>query len=134
MDHLLSKIDESAKRNNLSYYRDILFEEFENNCFYCGKKVSVGHVEVDHFIPWSFIKDDNLWNFVLACPECNNRKRDKLADKKYLHDLIVRNTSIVIETHQDMRNYQEKRLLSIYNWALKNGYDEIWTPKQKVVF
>lgn len=134
VDHLLSKIDESAKRNNLSYYRDILFEEFENNCFYCGKKVSVGHVEVDHFIPWSFIKDDNLWNFVLACPECNNRKRDKLADKKYLHDLIVRNTSIVIETHQDMRNYQEKRLLSIYNWALKNGYDEIWTPKQKVVF
>ena len=122
VDHLLSKIDESAKRNNLSYYRDILFEEFENNCFYCGKKVSVGHVEVDHFIPWSFIKDDNLWNFVLACPECNNRKRDKLADKKYLHDLIVRNTSIVIETHQDMRNYQEKRLLKEYqkmDWKIR---------------
>lgn len=133
VDHLLNKIDESAKRNNLSYYRDILFEEFENKCFYCGKKVSRGHVEVDHFIPWSFIKDDNLWNFVLACPECNNRKRDKLANKKYLHDLVVRNTTIVIEKHQDMRNYQEKRLLNIYNWALKNGYDEIWTPKQKVI-
>ncbi|MDD3138344.1 MAG: HNH endonuclease domain-containing protein [Lachnospiraceae bacterium] len=133
VDHLLSKIDESAKRNNLSYFRDILFEEFENKCFYCGKKVSLGHVEVDHFIPWSFIKDDNLWNFVLACPECNNKKRDKLANERYLHDLVARNTSIVIETHNGMRNYQEKRLLSIYNWALKNGYDEIWTPKQKAV-
>lgn len=133
VDHLLSKIDESAKRNNLSYYRDILFEEFENKCFYCGRKVTKGHVDVDHFIPWSFIKDDNLWNFVLACPECNNRKRDKLADKKYLNDLVVRNSLIVIETHQGMKNYQEKRLISIYNWALKNGYDEIWMPKQKVV-
>lgn len=133
VDHLLSKIDESAKRNNLSYYRDILFDEFENKCFYCGKKVSAGNVEVDHFIPWSFIKDDNLWNFVLACPECNNKKRDKLANEKYLKDLVVRNSSIIIETHHDMKNYQEKRLLNIYKWALKNGYDEIWTPKQKVV-
>lgn len=133
VDHLLKKIDESAKRNNLSYYRDILFDEFENKCFYCGRKVSKGHVEVDHFIPWSFIKDDNLWNFVLACPDCNNKKRDKLAAENYLHDLVVRNTSVVIETHQGMKNYQEKRLLSIYNWAMKNGYDKIWTPKCKEV-
>ena len=40
VDHLLSKIDQSAKRSNLSYYRDILFDEFENVCFYCGKKIS----------------------------------------------------------------------------------------------
>ena len=63
VDHLLSKIDESSKRNNLSYYRDILFREFESKCFYCGKTVNLKHVAVDHFIPWSFIKDDNLWNF-----------------------------------------------------------------------
>lgn len=132
LDRLLSKIDESAKRNNLSYYRDILFEEFENKCFYCGKKVSVGKVEVDHFIPWSFIKDDNLWNFVLACPECNNAKRDKLAAGRYLDLLVKRNSTILIETHHGMKNYQEKRLLSIYNWAMKNGYDEIWTPKRAV--
>lgn len=131
VDHLLSKIDESAKRNNLSYYRDILFEEFENKCFYCGRKVSVGNVEVDHFIPWSFIKDDNLWNFVLACPECNNRKRDKLANEKFLYGLMIRNNAIE-KTLPGMKNYQERRLLSIYNWALKNGYNEIWTPKQKV--
>lgn len=133
VDHLLNKIDESAKRNNLSYYRDILFEEFGNICFYCGKKVTKGYVEVDHFIPWSFVKDDNLWNFVLACPDCNNKKRDKLAAEKYLKDLVIRNTSLVIETHQEMKNYQANRLLNIYNWAKRNGYDKIWTPSYKVV-
>lgn len=50
-------------------YRQILFEEFENKeCFYCGRKLSPKRIDVDHFIPWSFIKDDNLWNLVLACP------------------------------------------------------------------
>ena len=40
---LLDKIDESAKRNNLSYYRQILYEEFESKtCFYCGKKIKSG--------------------------------------------------------------------------------------------
>lgn len=134
IDHLLNKIDESAKRNNLIYYRDILFQEFENNCFYCGKKVSAGSVEVDHFIPWSFIKDDNLWNFVLACPHCNNQKRDKLAATIYLDRLTKRNETILIDRHNaDMRNYQAKRLIKIYSWAQRNGYDEIWSPKQKVV-
>lgn len=133
VDHLLSKIDESAKRNNLSYYRDILFQEFENKCFYCGKKVTRGHVEVDHFIPWSFIKDDNLWNFVLACPDCNNKKRDKLADKKYLRDLVVRNSKIVIEKNTGMNNYQKGKLLNIYGWAIQNGYNKIWSPEKKEI-
>ncbi len=133
VDHLLSKIDESTMRtrNSLAYYRDILFQEFENKCFYCGKPVSYGNVEVDHFIPWSFIKDDKLWNFVLACPACNNNKRDKLADTIFLDRLVKRN-NILIEHHHVEPQLQLNRLRSIYNWAQRNGYDEIWTPRQKV--
>jgi CRISPR/Cas system Type II protein with McrA/HNH and RuvC-like nuclease domain len=53
--HLLTKIDESTKRTNLSIYRHILYNEFENStCFYCGKKIAPRSVDVDHFIPWSF--------------------------------------------------------------------------------
>jgi len=73
--HLLTKIDESSKRNNLAVYRQILFDEFESKrCFYCGRELKPGKIHVDHFVPWSFIKDDNLWNMVLTCPQCNTRK------------------------------------------------------------
>ncbi len=133
MDHLLTKIDESAKRKNLAYYRDILFQEFENKCFYCGKPVTTKSVQVDHFVPWSFIKDDNLWNFVLACPSCNNKKRDKLAEEKFLTDLIARNDQIIVERHNNaaMKNYQSAKLIKIYSWAKDNGYKDIWTPGKK---
>lgn len=124
MDHLLAKIDESAKRNNLKYYRDILFSEFEDRCFYCNKKVTAEHVDVDHFIPWSFIKDDNLWNFVLACPSCNNSKRDKLADNRFLDLLISRNETILIEKHKEMKHYSAERLLKIYEFAKGNGFGD----------
>ena len=127
---LLNKIDESAKRNNLSVYRNILFEEFESKtCFYCGKRLVPGRIEVDHFIPWSFIKDDNLWNLVLSCPTCNNKKRDKLPDHEFLARIVDRNKSILIESHKfEMQNYQAHKLISVYDWAKVNGYDEMWRP------
>lgn len=38
---LLSKLDESDKRNNLSPYRQLLYEEFEcRRCFYCGRSLA----------------------------------------------------------------------------------------------
>lgn len=132
MDHLLTKIDESAKRNNLAYYRDILFQEFENRCFYCGEPVTTNHVNVDHFIPWSFIKDDKLWNFVLSCPKCNNSKKDKLAPETELKMLVNRNATLIEKINlEDMKNYQSAKLLRIYNFAKDNGYKDIWVPKRK---
>ena len=67
---VLDKLDNATpRRNDLSVYQEVLYREFqEKNCFYCGKKLN-NKIHVDHFIPWSFIKTDNLWNFVLACPQ-----------------------------------------------------------------
>lgn len=77
--NLLNNLDTITLRSDLSIYRKIFFEEFEEcNCFYCGRELKYGGIHVDHFIRWSFIKDDNLWNLVLSCPQCNLRKSDKL--------------------------------------------------------
>ena len=130
---LLGKIDESSKRINLSVYRKILFDEFEtHNCFYCGKKLRPGEIDVDHFVPWSFIKDDNLWNMVLACPSCNRRKNDRLPDKAYLSALIERNNGIERDIYKaEMLNYDSTRLDNVYKWAFFNGYDTTWRPEKR---
>lgn len=127
---LLDKIDGSAKRSNLAMYRQILYEEFENKkCFYCGKQLNSDRMEVDHFIPWSFIKDDNLWNLVLSCPVCNRKKNDKLPAEDFITMLIKRNNCITIEKYKfEMKNYQDKMVRYIYNWAKINGYNKIWRP------
>ena len=135
MDHLLTKIDKSSERENLSIYRRILFEEFENeSCFYCGKKlVNDGQkVHVDHFVPRAFIKDDKMWNLVLACPSCNLQKNDKLASIIYLDKLLDRNKKIVLanEKAKDMGTYSAQNLRAVYYWAKINGYDSIWQPKK----
>lgn len=144
---LLTKLDESAKRNNLGVYRQILFDEFESKeCFYCGRRLRGDGIQVDHFIPWAFIKDDKLWNMVLACPACNNKKRDKLPPDDYLLKLLQRNKDIRFhydsagikpsegKVHlrgvEEMRNYQQDGLKNIYLYAKENGYNELWYPTQ----
>ena len=135
MDHLLTKIDKSSERENLSIYRKILFEEFENqSCFYCGKTLSNDgqKVHVDHFVPRAFIKDDKMWNLVLACQTCNLQKNDRLASIIYLEKLLDRNKRIVLinEKAKDMATYSSHNLRTVYYWAKINGYDSIWQPKK----
>lgn len=133
-DHLLTKIDKSTERNNLSVYREILFNEFESKtCFYCGKQLKGEKIHVDHFIPWSFIKDDQLWNFVLSCPRCNERKSNKLPERSYLVELKNRNAIIIktesIDLSKYMHNYNSNKLENIFSYAEKNGLQQWVGPE-----
>lgn len=126
---LLNKIDESSKRNNLSKYRDILYQEFENDCcFYCGKKLTPKDTDVDHFIPWSFVKDDNLWNLVLSCQSCNRQKNDKLPSDLYVRKIVNRNKLLIEKLNAE--NYSHERIERLYYWAKVNGFIDIWQPKE----
>lgn len=132
--NLLNNLDTITFRSDLSVYRRILFEEFEERtCFYCGKELKYGDIHVDHFIPWSFIKDDSLWNLVLSCPQCNLKKSDKLTPELFVNHLIQRN-HIILEKDADQisKSYQDQKLRLIYYWAKCNGYHEIWIPGKKV--
>jgi len=97
-DVLVKVIDKlelsTPRRADLSIYREILRQEFEVcNCFYCGKKLTRG-VHVDHLIPWSFVKDDKIWNFVLSCSSCNSKKKDRVPTKELIYIAEERNNTI----------------------------------------
>ena len=60
-------------------------------CFYCGCRLDRKTIQVDHFIPWSFIFDDQLWNLVPSCSCCNGRKSNLLPDADAYGMLVERN-------------------------------------------
>lgn len=118
----------TPKREDLSIYREILRKEFEEDtCFYCGKKLQKG-IHVDHFIPWSFVKDDKIWNFVLSCPSCNEKKNNRVPSKEYLIRIEDRNKKIqllnnsVIQT--DFTSYTDDLISRIWCYAKLSGIKE----------
>ncbi len=119
LTRLLDKIELSTpRRENLSVYREILKKEFEENtCFYCGKKLG-NVVHVDHFIPWSFVKDDKIWNFVLACPTCNMRKNNRVPRQELL--------SVINERNKIMLTVQNEIVQSDFNVYYDGVIDRMW--------
>jgi hypothetical protein len=47
-------------------------------CVYSGTQLKVGSLSVDHFIPWSFVVHDQLWNLVPTQQAINSAKSDNL--------------------------------------------------------
>ena len=92
LPRLVAKIEhDNIQRGTLTPYRK-LYLEHTNHCFYCASKLEPQFIHVDHFIPWSYIFDDNAWNLVLACQECNCRKNNALPQEEFRDSLIKRNS------------------------------------------
>ncbi len=126
---VIDKLELSTpRRGNLLVYREILRREFEEDtCFYCGKKLQK-NMHVDHFIPWSFVKDDKIWNVVLSCPTCNVKKNNRVPNKDYLIKIENRNRKIqliqnkVIQT--EFVTYTEDLLNRMWSYAKLSGIKE----------
>ena len=119
---LLDKIDESAKRNNLSYYRNLLFNEFEvHNCFYCGKPLRPDRIDVDHFIPWSYVANDELWNLIPMDENLNSSKNNKLPDWDAYYKKFCDNQYILNETIQTNEKAREK-----FEKCKQHNLNSIW--------
>jgi len=91
---LIQKIEgKKEKRKPTTKERTALekIKEFKN-CFYCNNRLLPGKkTQVEHVIPFSFIYQNEMWNFVLACQKCNCNKLGSLPPKKFLNCLIKRN-------------------------------------------
>ncbi|MEM3172849.1 MAG: HNH endonuclease signature motif containing protein [Candidatus Nitrosotenuis sp.] len=135
LPRLIAKIESAeVKRHALQRYVKI-FKDFRC-CFYCNTSLDSSETHVDHFIPWSYIFEDESWNLVLACSKCNLRKHDSLAGSDFLAELIRRN-----ETYQNKIKELEKSLLKLdsgkgwekeivhhYNNCKLYGFSEVRLP------
>jgi hypothetical protein len=121
VDNLSTVLENITERVNLDYFKDELNKLGKNEtCFYCGKHLNEG-APLDHVIPWDFLKQDQLWDLVFACPSCNSSKNDKIPAEEYLDKLIERNQHLGIES-PDIR--------SLVKTAELNGVVVGWKPKK----
>lgn len=136
INYLLGKVESIAKRSSLRPFEQILLNHFDGNCFYCGKILSSGkrQTHVDHFIPWSFAQSDHIWNLVLSCNTCNSSKSDKLPERTFLEVMVDRNEELIARENDPtvtnlMTNYTDKRIILLYDYSIRNGFDEMWSPR-----
>lgn len=120
----------TPKRQDLSIYRELLWQEFEvNNCFYCGRRFA-GTIHVDHVIPWQLVREDRLWNFVLACQRCNTKKNNRLLKVEKFALVLERNEQMLTNTRcrqdfaSEFKNYYKDMMWELWDYAQMSGFRE----------
>lgn len=80
--NIASKLIKPIVRGNLNTQRkfwDIVITELGSfECIYTGKPLNTGQYDIEHFIPWSFVSHDQIWNLIPADGSVNSSKSNKL--------------------------------------------------------
>lgn len=102
---------EKIDRGDMTEFRKILRKHFDE-CFYCGLCLNDNDWEVDHFIPWSYVFEDRLWNLVQACTACNRKKSNLLPREEYLGKIRERNSKLQGKISKDEFDEYDKETLT----------------------
>ncbi|SMN10897.1 hypothetical protein SPBRAN_1072 [uncultured Candidatus Thioglobus sp.] len=89
---ILNKLQKPSERLSLQkqtkYWQTVLNAQ-PFNCIYSGNKITPSNLSLDHFLPWSFIGHDQLWNLIPTSTNINASKSDNIPSMdKYLDNFI----------------------------------------------
>ena len=88
---IVNKIFMPQERSSLTKqtkYWKLILENASMNCIYSEQVLDAKRFSLDHYLPWSFVAHDQLWNLVPVLPEANSSKSNKLPDQKYFQQFI----------------------------------------------
>lgn len=114
--HFQRNIPEGEKQRLFEYQQDI--------CFYCGKKVDPQQekMQADHFIPYTYIFESQIWNIVGACPQCNLKKSNRITQETYLDKIVSRNRDPAFSAQFFKPYDQSESSIKALNILLENLY------------
>ena len=91
-------------------------------CIYTGAALDPEDISLDHYLPWSFVAHDRLWNLVPVDRAVNSAKSDRLPDRRYLDGLVdIQHAGIVaLFEHWPLERWTN----SIEPWIVDFGIDK----------
>ena len=102
---LKSPITERDVLCSKQLYKNILKESGTVSCVWTGYKLI--KYDIDHIIPFSIWKNNDLWNLLPAKAIVNSNKRDKIPSS----ELITKRKDAIIHYWEIIKNNEEQRFL-----------------------
>ncbi|MCD8340019.1 MAG: hypothetical protein LUC43_07470 [Burkholderiales bacterium] len=153
--NVLEKLQKPMERlpmdDQKKYWNSLIKSGLEVRCIYTDKILGVGDFDLDHFIPWSFVSHNLLWNLIPADSSINSSKSNKLPDlKDYLPSFartqqsaiqkclnsgqtppkILEDYLTIRKPAEQIAELKEKELLEFY----ENVFEPLWQTARNVGF
>jgi 5-methylcytosine-specific restriction endonuclease McrA len=94
-------------------------------CIYSGEEISLPDLSLDHFLPWSLVVHDRIWNLILTRRSVNSSKSNSLPDEQYLKGLCDHQLLALTETKKRMTPTRWNRLVEPFMTDLRVGLADL---------
>ncbi len=81
--------------------------------------------DVDHFIPWSFVMNDELWNLMPMDSSLNSAKSNKLPKWEPFFDRFAANQYMMYESI-----HQNEKICGLFHDCYKDNLHSIWAGRE----
>lgn len=92
-----------------------------------GEPIVKGSYDVDHFIPWSFVMNDGLWNLMPMDSSLNSSKNNKLPKWEPFFEKFAGNQYLLYRLIHDERKVQIRKL---YEACYRDNLHSIWANQE----
>ena len=110
---LFAPAQRDSLKNQTTYWKTIL-EHQELFCIYSNKSLSLDNLSLDHYLPWSFVTHDLLWNLIPTSREVNSSKSDNLPSNDYFYSFVIIQHQGLTVSHTNMTKKAWDRYIETY--------------------
>ena len=103
-------VPENNKQRKLRYVRNLwntIIETKPVYDIYSEKLLGLNDFDIDHFVPWSFVANDELWNLLPMDRSLNSSKSNNLPQWKYF-ELFAKNQYMMYESAKSSEKIMDK--------------------------
>ncbi|MDB9540317.1 HNH endonuclease domain-containing protein [Anabaenopsis arnoldii] len=73
--------------NQTKYWKTILDHQ-DIKCIYSQLQLNKDEISLDHYLPWSFVAHDQLWNLIPTTKSVNSSKSNNIPSEKYFSNFV----------------------------------------------
>ena len=122
-------VPENNKQRKLRYVRNLwntIIETKPVYDIYSEKLLGLNDFDIDHFVPWSFVANDELWNLLPMDSSLNSSKSNNLPQWKYFV-LFAKNQYMMYESAKSSEKIMDKfkkcqRDNLVMQWSMEELY------------
>ena len=103
-------VPENNKQRKLRYVRNLwntIIETKPVYDIYSEKLLGLDDFDIDHFVPWSFVANDELWNLLPMDSSLNSSKSNNLPQWKFF-ELFAKNQYMMYESAKSSEKIMDK--------------------------
>jgi hypothetical protein len=123
---LKNPITEREIKSSKKFYKNVLAKEKFVECVWTGEKLI--KYDVDHMIPFSVWKNNDLWNLLPSKAKTNNQKRDKIPSA----DLIANRKELILHYWELLNETQSQRFQKEIRVALLGNNSSVGWQKAAI--